>query len=234
MTTSTRDESGSPAWELSGDQRCLQIASLRHACSLHALDITGICLACASMPVPKTPYIRHEDSQYHSPKCMLLPKVHPKIVCCCNVWAMPVMTSFAHVQNALWEQDLVQLKSQVQQVRQPVSCWIGLSHNITEVMHDSHHDFSLSTASCPILTADHADYRRVSSCDVIPFPFALPVYAACTAAKPKFCPLLPQCFYLNIVSDKRCMACNVKRELQIAGHEIWSPARLYADCSTKT
>lgn len=30
----------------------------------------------------------------------------------------------------------------------------------------------------------------------------------------------PLFFYLNIVSDKLCMACNVKPELQIAGHEI--------------
>ena len=95
MTTSTCEESGNPAWGLSGDQRCLQIASLRHSCSLHALATTGICLvAYASCPVPKTPYIRHDDSQYHSPKCMLLPKMRPKIVWCCNV--LQCMSNASH------------------------------------------------------------------------------------------------------------------------------------------
>lgn len=34
------------------------------------------------------------------------------------------MTGFVHVQNALWEQDLVQLKSQVQQVGLPPSFFL--------------------------------------------------------------------------------------------------------------
>ena len=37
---------------------------------------------------------------------------------------MLVMTGFVHVQNALWEQDLVQLKSQVQQVGLPPSFFL--------------------------------------------------------------------------------------------------------------
>ncbi len=89
MTTLTGEEIGSPAWELSEDQRGIQIASLRHSCSLHALDITGICLALnlayASCPVPKTSYIRHEDSQCYNPECTLLTEVRSNIVGCYNM-----------------------------------------------------------------------------------------------------------------------------------------------------
>ena len=50
---------------------------------------------------------------------------------------MPVMAGFMHVQNALWEQDLVQLKSQVQQVRLPLSfCLTNLAcHAVMKHLH---------------------------------------------------------------------------------------------------
>jgi len=43
------------------------------------------------------------------------------------------MTGFMHVQNALWEQDLVQLKSQVQQVRLPLSCFLTSLACLTKI-----------------------------------------------------------------------------------------------------
>ena len=47
------------------------------------------------------------------------------------------MTGFMHAQNALWEQDLVQLKSQVQQVRLPLSFFLTnlASHAIMKHLH---------------------------------------------------------------------------------------------------
>ncbi len=154
-------------------------------CSFHmmvsCLAVTGICLAYASSPVPKTPYIRHEDSQYCSPKCMLLPEVRTNIVWCYIL--LQRMSNAGHDWFHACAECAMGARPGAVEEPSPtskttsvfLSYKLGMSHQNKEFVHDSNHNFSFSTGSCRILVADHAGHRRESPSDTVASFFASPV-----------------------------------------------------------
>ena len=115
---------------------------------------TGICLVVyASYPVPKAPYIRHEGSQYYSPKCMLLPEVRSNIVWCYIL--LQCMSNASHDWFHACAECIMGARSGA--VEEPsstskttsvlLSHKLGLSWHHETFAHDSYYDFSFSSGS---------------------------------------------------------------------------------------
>jgi len=183
ISTSTCEEFISPAWYLSGNQQCFRVASLRHPCSLHA-DVAK------------------------RPKCMPLPKVHPKIIWCCTL--LQCMSNAGHDWFYACAECIVGTGPGAVEEPSPtskttsvfLSYKLGMSHQNKEFVHDSNHNFSFSTGSCPILVADHAGYRRESPSDTVASFFSEQLKQQQRQSPPHL--FLHSVSTLSIVSDKCC------------------------------